>query len=176
MTRNIDPLVPDVLQPGLAVVFCGTALGRESFRQRAYYAHPGNRFWRTLHNVGLTPYQILPKEYPIVTRFGIGLTDVCKTSYGNDIDILAPQFDPLATREKILRYQPRLLAFTSKKAASVFSGTQTGTIEYGVQPESAGSTRLYVLPSPSGSGSKYWDASYWQMLAELVKNIQQKKA
>ena len=109
MTRNIDPLVPDVLQPGLAVVFCGTALGRESFRQRAYYAHPGNRFWRTLHNVGLTPYQILPKEYPIVTRFGIGLTDVCKTSYGNDIDILAPQFDPLATRPTARRIRfPRV--------------------------------------------------------------------
>ena len=41
-------ILPDVLQPGLALVFCGTAAGKRSAAERAYYAHPGNMFWRAL--------------------------------------------------------------------------------------------------------------------------------
>ena len=48
-------VLPDVLVPGLAVVFCGSAVGAASARRRAYYAGPGNAFWRTLSEVGLTP-------------------------------------------------------------------------------------------------------------------------
>ena len=42
-------LVPDVLSPGLDLVFCGTAPSPISFKRRAYYANPGNSFWPTLH-------------------------------------------------------------------------------------------------------------------------------
>ena len=41
-------VLPDILQPGLRVVFCGTAAGRASAKARAYYAGPGNSFWKTL--------------------------------------------------------------------------------------------------------------------------------
>ena len=51
------PILPDLLQPGLALVFCGTAAGRRSAAEGAYYAHPGNLFWRALHAVQLTPRQ-----------------------------------------------------------------------------------------------------------------------
>src|SRR2546427_10087333 len=46
--------LPDLLAPSLRVVFVGTAAGRES-AAKCYYAGRGNRFWRTLHEVGLTP-------------------------------------------------------------------------------------------------------------------------
>jgi len=60
---DATPMVlPDVLAPGLAIVFCGTAVGTVSARRRAYYAGPGNAFWPTLHRVGLTPRQLLPEE------------------------------------------------------------------------------------------------------------------
>ena len=42
-------ILPDVLEPGLRVVFCGTAAGKASARAGAYYAGPGNAFWPTLH-------------------------------------------------------------------------------------------------------------------------------
>ena len=48
-------LVPDLLAPGLDLVFCGTAPSPASFKARAYYANPGNAFWPTLNAVGLTP-------------------------------------------------------------------------------------------------------------------------
>jgi len=38
-------VLPDVLTPGLQVVFCGTAAGTASAKRGAYYAGPGNQFW-----------------------------------------------------------------------------------------------------------------------------------
>ncbi|HEU5143069.1 MAG TPA: uracil-DNA glycosylase family protein [Solirubrobacterales bacterium] len=48
-------VLPDLVRPGLRVVFCGTAAGTASARAGAYYAGPGNRFWETLRVTGLTP-------------------------------------------------------------------------------------------------------------------------
>jgi double-stranded uracil-DNA glycosylase len=72
-------LVPDVLAPGLDLVFCGTAPSPISFQRRAYYANPGNTFWSTLHRVGLLPERFEPTRYPEVLQHGIGLTDLNKT-------------------------------------------------------------------------------------------------
>jgi hypothetical protein len=43
------PILPDVLMPGLKLVFCGTAAGTVSARRGQYYAHPQNRFWEILY-------------------------------------------------------------------------------------------------------------------------------
>src|SRR5471030_1131625 len=68
-------LVPDLLAPGLDLVFCGTALGPASFKARAYYANAGNAFWPTLHAVGLTPERFTPQRYPELLALRLGLTD-----------------------------------------------------------------------------------------------------
>ena len=54
----------------------GTAAGRVSARRGLYYA--GNRFWRTLHEVGLTPIELRPGEHGKLLDYGIGLTDLAK--------------------------------------------------------------------------------------------------
>jgi double-stranded uracil-DNA glycosylase len=81
----------DLLRPGLAVVFCGTAAGEVSAARGAYYAGPGNRFWRTLFETGLTPRQLKPEEF--TPAYGIGLTDVAKSVSGSDASIPAHAFD-----------------------------------------------------------------------------------
>lgn len=158
--------VADLLAPGLRVVFCGTALGRVSAERRAYYANPHNAFWRTLFAIGLTPTLLRPDDWPGLIAHGIGLTDVCKAHYGNDADLPADAFDPVALRAKIARYRPSVLAFTSKKAAAAGRGLRgTAAVPYGLQDEHWGPTRLFVLPSPSGSARRYWDEAVWHRLA-----------
>jgi TDG/mug DNA glycosylase family protein len=56
-------LLDDLLRPGLRIVICGTAAGERSAKLGAYYAGPGNKFWRTLHKVGLTPRALIPAEF-----------------------------------------------------------------------------------------------------------------
>jgi TDG/mug DNA glycosylase family protein len=164
-----DHHVPDVLADDLTLVFCGTALGRVSAEQRAYYANPGNFFWRTLYNTGLTPERIRPQDYRRLLDFRIGLTDLCKAHYGNDADLPAGAYDVASLHEKMIRYRPRILAFTSKTGASAYLRRPTGTIALGFQPETIGDTRLYVLPSPSGQARIFWDQSIWQALADAVR-------
>ena len=77
-------ILPDVLAPGLRVVFCGTAAGEEAARVGAPYAGPGNRFWWVLHEVGLTPRELRPVEFRELLAWGIGLTDVAKHAVGGD--------------------------------------------------------------------------------------------
>lgn len=166
-----DHCVPDVLAPGLKVVFCGTALGRRSAELKAYYANPGNFFWRTLHATGLTPERIRPQDYIRLLDYRLGATDLCKIHYGNDAELPSDAFDVEALRTKILKYQPRILAFTSKTGASAFLGRPTGSIPLGFQPETVGNTRIYALPSPSGQARIFWDQQAWQSLADAARDM-----
>lgn len=166
-----DHYVPDVLAPGLKLVFCGTALGRVSAQKKAYYAHPGNLFWRTLYATGLTPEVLAPQDYTRVLDFGIGLTDLCKRHFGNDSDLPVDAFDVGALRQKIQHVKPSILAFTSKTAASAVLRQATGTLVLGFQPQVIGPTRIYVLPSPSGQARRYWTVQAWQDLADAVAGL-----
>lgn len=157
-------ILPDLLAPDLDVVFCGTAVGAESARRRAYYAGPGNAFWPTLARVGLTPRRLQPEEYAQLLSFGIGLTDLAKQVSGND-DILGyADFDGARLRALIAHYRPKLLAFTGKRAAQQFVGHR---VAYGLLAERVGTTRLFVLTSPSGAACRYWSVEPWAELARL---------
>lgn len=61
-------VLPDVWAAGLAVAFCGSAVGSASARRRAYYAGPGNAFWPTLFEDGLTSL-VLPSPSGAARRF-----------------------------------------------------------------------------------------------------------
>ena len=166
MPRATEHVLPDVLQPGLTLVFCGTAAGKRSAAERAYYAHPGNLFWRALFETGLTPRQLAPAEFPLLPGYGIGLTDLAKRHSGNDDELPRDAFDVPALTAKIERHQPQLLAFTSKNAARAALGHVTA---YGLQDETIGATRLFVLPSPSGQARGHWTAAPWLALGQLYR-------
>src|ERR1700677_2024220 len=73
---GVQLILPDVLAPGLRIAFCGTAAGNVSAALGCYYAHPQNKFWRTLEAVGLTPYRLDPRDFAMAPRWGIGLTGI----------------------------------------------------------------------------------------------------
>ncbi|SEO55848.1 G/U mismatch-specific uracil-DNA glycosylase [Luteibacter sp. UNC138MFCol5.1] len=159
-------VLPDLLEPGLRLVFCGTAAGTRSAREGAYYAHPGNMFWRTLFATGLTPRLLDPAEYPLLTSFGIGLTDLSKFHYGNDAELPVDAFDVAALEARIRRVAPGAIAFTSKHGGVAALGKGIG---YGAQPATFAGVPAYVLPSPSGQARRSWDVGIWQALADAVR-------
>lgn len=158
-------LVPDLLAPGLRLVFCGTAPSRASAAAKSYYAKPGNRFWPTLHNVGLTSRRFQPGDYPQLLALGIGLTDLCKVHSGVDAELPEGAFDIDAFRRKMMRYAPGIIAFTSKTAARAVIDAPS---EYGMQRMLLGGSQLFVLPSTSGLATRYFDEAVWLDLARLV--------
>jgi TDG/mug DNA glycosylase family protein len=156
-------VLPDVLEPGLRVVFCGTAAGTASARARAYYAGPGNSFWPALYETGLTPVPLEPAEFARLPSFGIGLTDICKVSFGSDESVGTGEFDVTGLQERIARVEPAIVAFNGKNAAR---GALESAVGFGPQEERIGGAAAWVLPSTSGAARRYWDSGPWHELAK----------
>jgi TDG/mug DNA glycosylase family protein len=154
-------VLPDVLAHDLDIIFCGTAAGSASARRGAYYAGPGNAFWRTLHRVGLTPRILEPEEFRRLTDWNMGLTDLAKTVAGSDHVLAKSHFEVARLRNRIVEYRPKFIAFTSKRAAEEFVGHR---VDYGVLTDTVGATRLFALPSPSGAARRYWNEAHWRSL------------
>jgi double-stranded uracil-DNA glycosylase len=162
-------VLPDLLRPGLKIVFCGTAAGTTSARRGHYYAHPQNKFWRTLHAIGLTPRLLAPSEFPLLADWGVGLTDIAKSVSGMDKDLPAGSLGRDACeilKTNIMKHQPGILAFTSLTAGRRYLGREAG---FGEQNETIGATRLWLLPSPSPAANWNWRAHerWWRALGEL---------
>ena len=160
-------MLDDVLEPGLSVVFCGTAAGARSAAVKQYYAGKGNKFWHILYEVGLTPRLLAPFEFALLPVYGIGLTDIVKGQAGPDEDIVFHGDGVRRVRDEMLQYQPRFLCFNGKRSAKEF--LRVPSIAYGLQTERIGDTRLYVAPSTSAAANGSWDPVFWRQLAALTR-------
>ena len=159
-------ILPDVLAPGLRAVLCGSAAGAVSARVGAPYAGPGNKFWDVLHRVGLTDRRLEPQEFALLPRYGLGLTDLCKTASGSDAELPREADDVAGLLAKIERYQPDVVAFVGRRAARV---VLRRTVEPGPQLERFGRTAVWVLPSTSGAASGHWDEGPWERFAASLR-------
>ena len=162
-------VLDDVLSESLQIVFCGTAVGTASAKAGAYYAHPQNKFWKILHQTGLTPELLQPHQYRALLDHRIGLTDFVKTHFGMDHQIPLSKLAEMSRtrlRASITACQPKFLAFTSKTAGQKFLG---GAREYGEQIELIGETRIWILPSTSGAANGAWRPEVWHRFAEVVR-------
>ncbi|HEX6184234.1 MAG TPA: mismatch-specific DNA-glycosylase, partial [Pyrinomonadaceae bacterium] len=68
--------VPDVIAPGLRVLFCGINPGLYSGATGHHFARPGNRFWPALHQAGFTDRQLSPFEERELLQYGYGITNL----------------------------------------------------------------------------------------------------
>src|SRR5207253_11008062 len=82
MTPGAVEMLPDLLAPGIELLFVGINPSIYSARAGHYYARPGNMFWRCLHEAGLTPVRLRPEEDRRVLEGGVGITDCVKRPPG----------------------------------------------------------------------------------------------
>ena len=145
---NAAGSVPDVLGPGLRVVFCGINPGFVSAEAGAHFANPRNDFWRLLHDAGFTPRLYAPEEQFAVLELGIGLTNAATRTTRGSSDLRRGDFAGSHERllELALEYRPRAIAFVGKEA---FRGAFGRRAEHGPQEETLDDVGTYVLPSTS---------------------------
>ncbi len=162
-------ILPDILQTGLRVVFCGTAAGNKSADARAYYAHGGNKFWKILFDVKIIPIKYHYSEFEKLPIHLIGLTDLFKQEQGMDhgipIALLRDQARD-SLKAKIENFQPRFLAFTSMNAAKAYFGERRAI---GPQVEKIGTTTIWVLPSTSPAANRHWRPEIWQQFSDAIR-------
>src|SRR5687768_18111365 len=71
-----DKTLPDVIAPGLRVLFCGINPGLYTAAIGHHFGRPGNRFWPALHAAGFTPRVFSPFEERELLPLGYGITNV----------------------------------------------------------------------------------------------------
>ena len=163
-------ILPDLLANNLDLVIVGTAAGRVSAKRGLYYAGPGNRFWRTLHEVGLTPIELQPDDYAKLLDYRIGLTDFAKGTCGADSTLKPADFDRMRLRSVIKTRSPRLVAFNGKTAATRYFDVPRAQINYGRHPDMIGRTAVYVCSSTSAANG-HWSCEAWQDLGRAVEKL-----
>lgn len=164
-------ILPDILAPGLDIVFCGTAAGEKSASRGHYYAGRGNKFWEFLHLARFTPSRLSPDDDSTLPTFGLGLTDLVKSvaqSHDRGLDFSATPDLEL----RVAPLAPRWIAFTGLKAgeeaAKIFGHEKP---RHGEQDWMVGPSRVFVVTNPSGAANdrRTWDGQetkigWWQEL------------
>ena len=167
-------MLPDLLAPGLRIVFCGTAVATASAARGHYYSGPGNKFWHLLHDAGLTPSLLHPEEDASLLSYGIGITDLVKdVAQSHDRGLDYGRVDVAATH--LIAVRPRWVAFnglTAGRAAAVQLGlSRREQVAVGEQSWCIGDSRIFVLPSSSGANAStpYPEKlRWWKRFSELV--------
>ncbi len=150
-----EPAVPDVIAPGLDVLFCGINPGCTSARLHQHFARRGNRFWPALHQSGFTPRQLAPAEQFELLDHGLGITNLASRGTASAAELARAELVAggrlLAT--KTARYAPRFVAVVGVTAYRMAFDRPRARI--GPQEERLHGARLWVLPNPSGLNAHY---------------------
>jgi len=149
--------VPDVLAPGVRVVFCGINPGRASAAAGAHFANPRNDFWRLLQATGFTSRLLEPAEQFELLSLGIGLTNAARRTTRGSSDLRRSDFAEAHERlEEIARtLGPKVIGFVGKAA---YEGVFRERPEHGLQERRLGETAIFVLPSTSPANAAVpWD-------------------
>ena len=162
-----DRTIPDVIAPGLRVLFAGINPGLYSAATGHHFARPGNRFWPALHRSGFTPRQFRPDEQDLLLGLGLGITNIAARATAR-----AAELSPAELRAgaglltgKLTRLAPRWLAVLGVTAyRTAFSGPDA---QVGPQDTVLGVTRIWVLPNPSGLNAHYAPAALAAEFARL---------
>jgi double-stranded uracil-DNA glycosylase len=163
--------VPDVIAPGLRILFCGINPGLYSGAVGHHFARPGNRFWPALQIGGLTPRLLKPEEEELLLQYGMGITNLVERATASADEITKEEIAAggLKLVEKILVYNPEFLAVLGIGAYRTAFNSPKAAI--GPQPERIGDTAIWALPNPSGLNAHYRLQELGKLFEELKQAV-----
>src|SRR2546426_2001623 len=141
--------VPDVIAPGLRVLFCGINPGLYSAAVGHHFARPGNRFWPALHRAGFTDRQLSPFDERELLERRIGVTNLFNFATANADELAAADLrrgGELLAR-KVRRHRPRIVAILGLGAYRLAFGATR--VSVGRQERRIREAGLWALPNPS---------------------------
>ena len=147
--------VPDVIAPGLRVLFCGINPGLYTAAVGHHFARPGNRFWPSLHASGFTDRLLSPFEEQELLQLRLGVTNVVARATAAASELSHDDFvkGGRVLRSKVRRYHPRIVAVLGVGAYRAAFARPKAVV--GEQDEQIPGARVWVLPNPSGLNANY---------------------
>ncbi|RBY90366.1 G/U mismatch-specific DNA glycosylase [Blastococcus sp. TBT05-19] len=142
--------LPDIIGPGLDVLFCGINPSLMSAERGHHFARPGNRFWPALHLAGLTPRRLRPEEDRELLEHGLGVTNLVDRPTRAAAELSAEELaeGAVALERLVAEHRPRVLAVLGITAWRQAFGRPRAVA--GLQEERLGGAVTWVVPNPSG--------------------------
>ena len=181
-----DPNAIDDILPadssGLKMLIVGINPGLWTAAVNAPFARPGNRFWPSLHQAGLTDHQVDascgldPADEQQLLRRGIGLTNLIGRATVRADELSRQELRDGAAHlvERLADLRPRAVAIAGitsfrigyRQPKAQFGRQDTSLIE-GWPPEVA----LHVVPQPSGLNAHYQVPDLARIWREVWESI-----
>jgi double-stranded uracil-DNA glycosylase len=167
-----NAVVPDVIAPGLDVLFCGINPGLYSGAVRHHFARPGNRFWKALHAAGFTDTVLSPFDEHRLLDVGLGITNLVERATASADELRPDELTRGARRlrRKLARYRPRWVAFLGLTAYRVAFGQARASV--GPRTQTLSKTRVWLLPNPSGLNAHYQVPDLARVFGDLHAHVQ----
>ena len=163
--------IPDLIAPGLDVLFVGINPSLWSGAVGLHFARPGNRLWRALHEAGFTDRLLSPHEGRELLKRRIGVTNLVNraTASADELDLADYQRGGRRIAAKVSRYRPKVVAFVGMGAYRMAFGRPRA--RGGRQEERLAGAVVWVLPNPSGRTAGYQMPALARAFRELRRSL-----
>ena len=165
--------VRDLVAADLAVLFCGINPGLYSGAVGHHFARPGNRFWPALHGSGFTPRLLSPFEESELLEHGLGVTNFVMRTTATAAELTPEELEASGRRlkAKVRRLRPRWLAPLGVTAYRRAFGRPRAAV--GPQEDFIATTRIWLLPNPSGLNAHYQLPALIDEFARLRASVEE---
>lgn len=175
LSAAVDQTMPDIIAPGLRMLFCGINPSVYSVAVGHHFARPGNRFWKALHQAGFTDRRLAPAEDGELPRYGCGITNVAARATVAAAELSAAELAEGGRQleARVRHFAPQWLAILGISAyRSAFARPRA---VLGRQAETIGGARVWVLPNPSGLNAHHRPSDLADLFRELRLVIDKKE-
>ena len=151
-----DVTVPDLIGPGLRLLFVGINPSLWTAATQAHFARPGNRFYPALLKAGIITRPIAPSagmtkdDRAHLVERGVGVTNLVARATARADELTRQELRDGAARlvKLVKRVEPRVVAVAGVTAYRSAFGVPRA--RPGRQPEGLAGAVLWVVPNPSG--------------------------
>jgi double-stranded uracil-DNA glycosylase len=148
--------VPDLVGPGLRLLFVGINPGLWTAATSTHFAHPGNRFYPALLRAGVVDRVIdrgvgmTDDDRRYLVERGIGITNLVARAAPRAAEISAEELRAggQRLRDFVTEHGPRVVAVAGITAYRTAFEEPRAVL--GRQPEPLGTAELWAVPNPSG--------------------------
>jgi double-stranded uracil-DNA glycosylase len=151
-----DAVVPDLVGPGLRLLFVGINPGLWTAATSTHFAHPGNRFYPALFRAGVIDRAIdrgtgmTDDDRRYLVERGIGITNIVARATARASELTSDELREGGDRLRrfVAEHRPTVVAVAGVTAYREAFGRRHAVL--GSQPEPFEEAELWVVPNPSG--------------------------
>lgn len=152
----VGATVPDLVGPGVRLLFVGINPGLWTAATQTHFAHPGNRFYPALLAAGIIERAIdrgvgmTDDDRTYFLSRGLGISNIAHraTAKASELGVEELRAGGEQLRERVRQLQPTVVAVAGITAYR--SAFREPKAVMGEQPDGFEGARLWVVPNPSG--------------------------